>query len=73
MLMGVLPSCVSVNHEYARYPQEPEEGVRFFEIEITDSCRPPNGFWELNQCPLEQQSGILITQPSLQPVTFCIT
>lgn len=73
MLMGILPSCVSVNHEHARYPQEPEEDIRSFGIEIKDSCRPPNEFWELNRCPLEQQSEILITQPSLQPETFCIT
>jgi hypothetical protein len=32
---------------------------------ITDGCEPPYGFWELNSGPLEEQSGPLVTEPSL--------
>jgi len=41
----------------------PEEGVR----SITDGCEPPCGCWELNSGPLEEQSVLLTTEPSLQP------
>ena len=36
---------------------------------ITDGCEPPCGCWELNSGPLEEQSVLLITEPSLQPNT----
>jgi len=34
---------------------------------ITDGCEPPCGCWELNSGPLEEQSLLLTTEPSLQP------
>jgi len=34
---------------------------------ITDGCEPPRGFWDLNSGPLEEQSVLLTTEPSLQP------
>jgi len=34
---------------------------------ITDGCEPPCGCWELNSGPLEEQSVLLATEPSLQP------
>jgi hypothetical protein len=34
---------------------------------ITDDCKPPCGCWELNSGPLEKQSVLLTTEPSLQP------
>jgi hypothetical protein len=34
---------------------------------IADGCEPPCGCWELNSVPLEEQSGLLTTEPSLQP------
>jgi hypothetical protein len=34
---------------------------------ITDGCEPPCGCWELNSVPLEEQSVLLPTEPSLQP------
>ena len=40
----------------------PEEGIRF-------RCEPPCGCWELNSGPLEEQSLLLIAEPSLQPET----
>ncbi|MQL00645.1 hypothetical protein EI005_25935, partial [Escherichia coli] len=33
---------------------------------ITDGCEPPCGYWELNSGPLEEQSVVLTTEPSLQ-------
>ena len=33
---------------------------------ITDGCEPPCGCWELNLGPLEEQSVLLTTEPSLQ-------
>jgi len=35
---------------------------------ITDGCEPPCGCWELNSGPLEEQSMLLTTEPSLQPL-----
>jgi hypothetical protein len=32
---------------------------------ITDGCEPPCGCWELNSRPLEEQSVLLTTEPSL--------
>jgi len=34
---------------------------------IKDGCEPPCGCWELNSRPLEEQSVLLTTEPSLQP------
>jgi hypothetical protein len=34
---------------------------------ITDGCEPPCGCWELNSAPLEEQSVLLTSEPSLQP------
>ena len=34
---------------------------------ITDGCEPPCGCWELNSSPLEEQSVLLTTEPSLHP------
>ena len=33
---------------------------------VTDGCEPPCGCWELNSSPLEEQSVLLTTKPSLQ-------
>jgi hypothetical protein len=33
---------------------------------ITDGCESPCGCWELNSGPLEEQSVLLIAEPSLQ-------
>ena len=34
---------------------------------LLDGCEPPCGCWELNSGPLEEQSVLLSTGPSLQP------
>jgi hypothetical protein len=39
-------------------------------IGVTDSCEPPCGCWELNSEPLEEQSVLLTTEPSLQPLSL---
>jgi hypothetical protein len=33
-------------------------------------CEPPRGCWDLNSGPLEEQSVLLTTEPSLQPYLF---
>ena len=33
-------------------------------------CEPPCGFWDLNSGPLEEQSVLLPTEPSLQTPDF---
>ena len=35
---------------------------------ITDGCEPPCGCWELNSGPLEEQTMLLTTESSLQPI-----
>ena len=35
---------------------------------ITDGCKLPYGWWELNSWPLEEQSVLLTTEPPLQPL-----
>ena len=37
---------------------------------ITDGCEPPCGCWDLNSGPLEEQSLLLTSKPSLQPNPF---
>jgi hypothetical protein len=37
---------------------------------FADGCEPPCGFWDLNSGPLEEQSMLLTTEPSLQPLIF---
>ena len=39
---------------------------------ITDSCKPPCGCWELNPGPLEEQSVLSTTEPSLQPLALLL-
>ena len=36
---------------------------------IAGGCVPPCGCWELNPGPLEEQSVLLTSEPSLQPPT----
>jgi len=35
---------------------------------ITNVCEPPCGFWDLNSGPLKEQSVLLTTELSLQPL-----
>ena len=36
---------------------------------IIDGCETPCGGWELNSGPLKEQSVLLTTEPSLQPLS----
>lgn len=36
--MGILPSCMSLYHMYAQYPQRPEEGAGSSGPGVTSSC-----------------------------------
>jgi hypothetical protein len=40
---------------------------RNYSPNFTDGCEQPCGCWELNSGPLEEQSVLLTTEPSLQP------
>jgi hypothetical protein len=42
--------------------------VKVLDPEVTDSCELLCGCWELNLGPLEVQSVLLTTEPSLQPL-----
>jgi hypothetical protein len=35
---------------------------------VIDGCEPPCGCWDLNSGPLEEQSALLTTEPSRQPL-----
>jgi hypothetical protein len=37
------------------------------DLEVTDGCKLPCGYWGLNPGPLEEQPVLLTTEPSLQP------
>jgi hypothetical protein len=70
--MGILLTCMSVNHMHTWYPQRPEEGIRSSNSGVTYGYEPPCGFWELNSSPLEDHLVLLITEPSFQPHDFCL-
>jgi hypothetical protein len=40
---------------------------------ITDGYEPPSHFWELNSEPLEEESALLPTEPSLQPALLLLS
>ena len=50
--------------EYTVPHFKPEEGTP---DSVTNGCETPCGCWELNSWPLEEQSVVLATKPSLQP------
>jgi hypothetical protein len=52
--MSTLPVCASVHQQRASDL-------------ITDGCEPPCGCWGLSSGPLEEQSVLLTSEPSLQP------
>ena len=52
---------MSVNNCHSRAHQKRASDL------ITGGCEPPWGCWELNSGPLEVQSVLLTSEPSLQP------
>jgi hypothetical protein len=55
LCIGVYCSCLQTHQKRASDP-------------ITYACEPPCCFWELNSGPLEEQSVLLTTESSLQPM-----
>jgi hypothetical protein len=51
---------------WVQCPRSPEEGIMSFGTGVTTDCEPSRGCWESNLGPLEEQPGLLITEPSLQ-------
>lgn len=49
------------------YQWKRPESIRVCGAGGTSSCEPLNKFWALNLDPLENQQGLLITEPSFQP------
>lgn len=43
-----------------------EEGIKSPEIEVTECCEPPCGYWESILDPLKEQPVLLATEPSHQ-------
>lgn len=52
---------------YIQCLQGPEEDIGSSGPGVTDGYGPISGHWELNLCPLENQSIFLATKPFLQP------
>ena len=59
-----LISCIWVHCSYFQTHQKRASDL------ITDGCEPPCCCWEVNSWPLEEQSVLLTTEPSLQPYLF---
>lgn len=64
--MSVFPVCMYVYHIHPWYPQKSEEGIKFPGTGVTVGWEPRCGCWEPNPVPLEEQSVLLFTEPSLQ-------
>ena len=59
-MCSVLPACMPAGQKRA-----PDL--------IIDGCQPPCDCWELNSGPLEEQSVLLTSEPSLQPLYILST
>lgn len=62
-----LHACMYVPHMCVWCPWKPEEGVRTLGTGITDGCEPLCGCREPKLCSLEEQQGLFIAEPFLQP------
>lgn len=52
--------CVMyVHHVYAWCTRRPEEGIKSLETGVTNGCQPPEGCWEPNPGPLQEQPALL--------------
>lgn len=51
-------------HVHAWCLKRPEDGIRYHETGVTDSCESACGFWELNSGSLEDQLVFLTTELS---------
>lgn len=62
----VLSAGMYVHHIYA-VPTEGGQGVRYSVTGVTGCSEPSCGCWDLNLGPLQEQSVILTSEPSLLP------
>ena len=53
MVIGILPTCMSVHHLHAWSLWRPEEDARYPANGVIDRSKPPCGFLELNPCSLD--------------------
>lgn len=56
MYVGILPARTSVHHLHAWHLWRPEEGTRYPETRVTDSCGLLCGCWEWNLGCLEEKN-----------------
>lgn len=61
--MSVLPACMPGNQERVMDP---------LQLESQRVMEPPCGCCKLNLGPPEERPVLLITEPSLQPLVFCV-
>jgi hypothetical protein len=64
--MSVLPEYIEVHSLDAWCPKSPEKDVGSLRTGVIGGNGLPYGCWELRLGPLETQSVLLTTQPSLQ-------
>lgn len=57
LCVDLQPAYMFMHRMPVWHSQRPKKGIRFFEIGVTDSCDGPCGCWELNSCPLKEQSS----------------
>ena len=67
MCASSLPICLSVQHTSLWHPQKSGKGIGSTETGVTDFEPPICGCWELNLGPLQEQQGLLMIDPILQP------
>lgn len=67
MCTGVLLAYVYVSHVHAWYPLRPAEGTRSPGAGGPEGCELTCGCRESNHACLEEQPGLLVTEPTLQP------
>jgi hypothetical protein len=50
-----------------------DESISSLGTRLRDSCKLPCGCWELNLSPHQNQQGLLVAEPSLQPRSLFLT
>lgn len=64
--MSVLPACVSVHCVPGALGEQRSVSDPLELTGAIDSCELPCGCWEMNLCPLEEQSVLATADPSFQ-------
>lgn len=60
---------ISMHHEYSWWLQRLEGGTGFLGTEVMDVCDKIRGYRKPNPGLMQEQHGLLSTEPSLQPPT----